>query len=266
MIFNNKQGQEIFYELKGNRSSASCIVLLNGLSQSTLAWGFMLPYFEKDYKVLLLDFIFQGQSTKDGAFKNFDEHAEDVIGLLQYLKLDSVYLCGISYGSLVAQNIAVNYPLAVKKLILLSTFAHKTEYFKAIELSWQRAVQMGGYNMLLDVMLPTVLGENYFENPIIPISILKQTRQGINENSEALLKLMRATLERKDYREELKKVQISTLIIHGLFDKLIPLPMAKEVNACIKNSRMEVIETAGHTLNLEAAKETSELIIEFIKE
>lgn len=125
---------------------------------------------------MLIDFIFQGQSDKDGEFKNFDEHAEDVISLMQFLQLPKAVVCGIYYGSLVAQNLSVNYPLAVEKLILLFTFAHKSEYFKAIELSWQRAVEMGGYNMLLDIMLPYVLGENYFENPIIPISILKASR------------------------------------------------------------------------------------------
>jgi len=149
---------------------------LNGLSQATPAWAFMLPYFVNEYKIVLIDFIFQGQSDKDGEFKNFDEHAEDVISLRQFLQLPKAVVCGIYYGSLVAQNLSVNYPLAVEKLILLSTFAHKSEYFKAIELSWQRAVEMGGYNMLLDIMLPYVLGENYFENHIIPISILIASR------------------------------------------------------------------------------------------
>ena len=264
MIFKNRTEQGLFYELIGNYESKKIIVFLNGLSQSTLAWAFMLPFFEKDYKILLLDFIFQGQSDKEGDYKNFDAHAEDVINLLQYLKFGKVNVCGISYGSLVAQNMAVNYPLAIEKLFLLSTFAHKSEYFKAIELSWQRAVEMGGYNMLLDVMLPQVLGENYFENPIIPISILKQSRQGANENNEALLKLMRATLERPDYREELKKIKIPTLIIHGRFDKLIPVSLAIEVHNSIKNSEFEIIESAGHTLNLEAAIETSQLMMTFL--
>jgi len=81
----------------------------------------MLPYFVNEYKIVLIDFIFQGQSDKDGEFKNFDEHAEDVISLMQFLQLPKAVVCGISYGSLVAQNLSVNYPLAVEKLILLST-------------------------------------------------------------------------------------------------------------------------------------------------
>jgi pimeloyl-ACP methyl ester carboxylesterase len=263
MFFTSTDNRNLFYELKGNTSSNNTIVFLNGLSQSTVAWSFMLPFFE-DYKILLLDFIFQGQSDKHGEFKNFDEHALDVISLMQYLKIEQAHVCGISYGSLVAQNIATTYPYAVKKLILLSTFAHKSEYFKAVELSWLRAVEMGGYNMLLDVMLPFVLGQNFFENPLIPIDLLKQSRQGVNENNEALMKLMRATAERADYRAELHKIIAPTLIVHGRFDKLITMDLAEEVQRNIPNATLKVIEQAGHTLNLEAVQETSLLMQDFL--
>jgi hypothetical protein len=57
-------------------------------------------------------------------------------------------------------------------------------------LSWQSAVELGGYDIIQLVTLTYVLGENYFENPII--SILKISLQGTNSSSEGLLKLMRA--------------------------------------------------------------------------
>jgi len=265
MTFKLTDGRHIFYEIKGNEIATETIIFLNGLSQSTLAWMLMLPYFNKTYKILLLDFVFQGQSDKTGEFKNFDEHALDVIQLMQNLNIPKAHVCGISYGSLVAQHMALNYPLAIDRLFLMSTFAHKTEYFKAIELSWKRSVDMGGYNMLLDVMLPFVLGENYFENPIIPISIIKQSRQGINENSEALMKLMQATAERRDFREDLNQIKIKTLIIHGRLDKLIPLELALAVHYNIKDSEFKIIEGVGHTLNLEAVTESSNLILDFLK-
>jgi 3-oxoadipate enol-lactonase len=238
-------------------------VFLNGLSQSTVAWSFMLPYFN-EYKILLLDFIFQGQSDKTGEYKNFDQHAQDVVSLMQHLKIPQASIVGISYGSLVAQNMASAYPYSVKCLVLLSTFAHKSEYFKAVELSWKRAVEMGGYTMLLDVMLPYVLSENFFENPIIPLDILKSTRQGVNENNEALMKLMRATEERADYRSELKKITAPTLIIHGRFDKLVTIDLAEAVQQNISNSKLVIVEHAGHTLNLEVVKETSKIIQDFL--
>ena len=37
---------------------------LNGLSQSTISWILTIPYFKNDYRIVLMDFIFQGQRIK----------------------------------------------------------------------------------------------------------------------------------------------------------------------------------------------------------
>ncbi len=266
MNFTNSQNQNIYYELKGQLNSNNVIVFLNGLTQSTLSWFFMIPSFEKNFKIVLMDFVFQGQSTKDAEWKNFNEHAKDVFELLNYLKINQPIICGISYGSLVAQHFAVNYPNKLNKLILLATFAHKTPYYNAIELSWWNALKIGGYNLLLDIMLPSVLSENYFSNPVIPIELIKEGRKELNQNSTAILNLMQATKEREDYRVELKKIIVKTLIIQGEKDLLLPIHLAQEVHKNINNSKFDIIKNAGHTLNLEFVPQVCEKIHDFLNE
>lgn len=266
MNFTNSQNQNIYYELKGQLNSNNVIVFLNGLTQSTLSWFFMIPSFEKNFKIVLMDFVFQGQSTKDAEWKNFNEHAKDVFELLNYLKINQPIICGISYGSLVAQHFAVNYPNKLNKLILLATFAHKTPYYNAIELSWWNALKIGGYNLLLDIMLPSVLSENYFSNPVIPIELMKEGRKELNQNSTAILNLMQATKEREDYRVELKKIIVKTLIIQGEKDLLLPIHLAQEVHKNINNSKFDIIKNAGHTLNLEFVPQVCEKIHDFLNE
>lgn len=254
----------IYFEVHGNEQANKTLVFLNGLSQSTIAWALTTPYFKTDYKIVLIDFIFQGQSDKTGEWRNFDTHARDVIGVLDHLKIEQAYVIGLSYGSLVAQHLAVNHPQRISKLILMSTFAHKTPYYEAIELSWWRALEFGGYGLMLDIMLPNVLSEAYFKNPLIPIDLMKQTRQEANEDKQALFKLMRATKERSDYRSELKKIHIPTIVIQGEKDTLFPVHMAKEVSDAIPNAQLQVIPFAGHTLNLEAVPQMVKAIKEFI--
>lgn len=255
----------IFFDVQGNQNATQSIVFLNGLSQSSVSWILTTPFFKADYKIVLIDFIFQGQSNKTGEWRSFDQHAKDVITVLDFLKIDSAIIAGLSYGSLVAQNLGVNYPKRVSKLILMSTFANKTPYYEAIELSWWRALEFGGYGLMLDIMLPSVLSENYFKNPLIPIELMKQTRQEANEDKQALFKLMRATKERPDYRPELKKISSPTLVIQGEKDLLFPVHMAKEVSDSIANAELKVIPIVGHTLNLEAVPQMSKAILDFIK-
>lgn len=253
----------IYFEVQGNEQAQDTIVFLNGLSQSTIAWALTTPAFRQDYKIVLMDFIFQGQSDKSGEWRNFDQHARDVISVLDHLKIGKAVIAGLSYGSLVAQHLGVNHGPRISKLILLSTFAHKTPYYDAIELSWWRALEFGGYNLMLDIMLPSVLSEAYFKNPLISIELMKQARQEANDDKQALFKLMRATKERPDYRPELTKIKVPSLVIQGEKDILFPVHMANEVAKAIPGCKLEIIPNAGHTLNLEAIPQMVKLIREF---
>jgi len=265
MFHLTKSGQKLYYEIHGNKSSHETLVFLNGLTQSTQSWNFVVPYFQQNFKIILLDFIFQGQSDKHGIWKSFDEHAEDLKSLLQELKIYDANILGISYGSVVAQHFAVNHPKFLKRLILISTFAHKTPYYDALELGWWRALESGGYNLMIDIMLPASLSESYFSNPLIPIETMRQMRRERNLSTETLINLMRATKERKDYRNELKKISMPTLIIQGEKDLLFPVHVAEEVHKKIKNSKFVIIKNAGHTLNLEHVPEVCNTIKEFLK-
>ncbi len=256
----------IYFEVQGNENAKETIVFLNGLSQSTISWVLTTPYFKNDYRIVLMDFIFQGQSDKTGEWRSFDTHARDVVSVLDYLKIDKAIITGLSYGSLVAQHLSINHGNRISKLLLISTFAHKTPYYDAIELSWWRALEFGGYNLMLDIMLPSVLSENYFLNPLIPIDLMKQTRQEANEDKQALFKLMRATKERIDYRPELKKITIPTIVIQGEKDLLLPVHMAGEVAKAIPNSQFKVIPHVGHTLNLEAVPQMVTIMKDFLKQ
>ncbi len=256
----------IYFEVQGNENARETLVFLNGLSQSTVSWMLTTPYFKNEYRIVLIDFIFQGQSDKIGEWRSFDIHARDVISVLDYLKIDKAIVAGLSYGSLVAQHLAINHGNRISKLLLISTFAHKTPYYDAIELSWWRALEFGGYNLMLDIMLPSVLSENYFLNPLIPIDLMKQTRQEANEDKQALFKLMRATKERVDYRPELIKISVPTIVIQGEKDLLLPVHMAGEVAKVISNSQFKVIPHVGHTLNLEAVPQMVAVIKDFLKQ
>lgn len=264
MISKTHDNLNIYYEVQGNLQSSNTLVFLNGLTQSTASWFFVLPYFKEKYKLILIDFIFQGQSTNEAEWRNFDTHAQDVSLVLKQENIKFATVIGLSYGSLVAQHFAVLYPQQLDKLILISTFAHKTPYYEAIELSWWRALEYGGYNLMLDIMLPSVLSENYFSKPIIPIELMKESRKELSQSKEAIFNLMRATRERRDYRKELEKITAPTLVMQGEKDLLLPVHLANEVHLHINGSKLTVIKNAGHTLNLEHVPEVCNNIIDFL--
>jgi 3-oxoadipate enol-lactonase len=262
-FFTNSDQLSMYYEEHGQKDSQNVIFFLNGLSQSTLAWVLMVPHFRENSRIILLDFIFQGQSDKRGEWRDFDRHAKDIKELADYLKISQAHFVGLSYGSLVAQHFALLYPEFLKKLVLMSTFAHKTPYYDAIESSWWKALETGGWPLMLEVMLPTVLGEQYFSTPLIPIEMMKQARSEAND-AASIFKLMRATKERPDYREKIKMIKSPTLVVHGEKDLLFPKHLGITVHQQIPGSKMEIIPGVGHTLNLEAVPQCNSILEKFI--
>jgi len=264
MFFTTHDQLQIYYEYRGNEQSEKKLLFLNGLTQSTIAWEFTIQALQNDYHIILMDLVFQGKSSVTEKHRSFDDHAQDVFGLINTLIRKPVSVIGISYGSLVAQHLAVNYPAVIDKLILVSSFAHKTPLYKSIELSWKNALKIGGYELLLDVMLPYVLGQSYFDNPFIPIEVLKNLRKDLQPEPTSILKLMQATEERADYLKELEKVNAPTMVIQGRNDLLFPVYCATSIQGAIPNAQIEIIEQCGHTINLEAPQKLATIIKHFI--
>ncbi len=264
MNYISKEGLTIYYELHGNIKADKTIVFLNGLSQSTASWGLVTPYFNEDFRILLIDQILQGQSDKRSEWRTFDQHACDVYELITALSIKQPIIAGLSYGSMIAQHYAVLFPNELDKLILMATLAHKTPYFDAIGHAWWRALEAGGYPLMFDVMLPNVLSENYFKNPLIPINIMKDSRLQSGLEATSLIKLMKATQEREDFRTKLKHIKVPTLVMQGEKDTLLPPSFAEEVHKNITQSKLVIIKDVGHTLNLEAVSEISQQILAFV--
>lgn len=256
-------GLQLYYELHGNPDATQALVFLNGLSQSTAAWAGLLPALGSDYRLVLVDLLFQGQSDTAPEHRSFEGHAADLADLLQALHLPETVLVGISYGGAVAQRFLVNYPELAQAGALLSTFPYKDAFFDAIGYSWQAALKAGGYPLMLDVMLPTVLGRSYFLKPIISIENLKNSKSTQSPAPENILKLTQATKESGNYLEELRKVQVPVLVVHGEEDPLCTVEMGRAMREAIPQASLEVLPNVGHTLNLECIPKLIQLLDEF---
>lgn len=266
MEFKLQDDTLLYYEFNYNPASDYVLVFLNGLSQSTVAWTAIAPAFAGQYSVLLVDLVDQGRSGSSAVFRSFDAHAADVAALLTHLNAGKAVLTGISYGSAVAQHVLVNHASLCAGALLLSTFAHSTPHFEAIGESWKAALLAGGYPLMLDVMLPTVLGKSYFANPFIPIATLKESRVASNLEPERLLRLMQATETRGDYRPMLARIAAPVSVVQGEEDILIPPDVAKHVADAIAGAKFTVLPQVGHTLNLEAIPQTIAALRELLKE
>lgn len=267
MYFQLNDGLNLYYEVLPctDNPDAEWLIWLNGLTQSTLSWKLATPYFEKTHNQVLVDFIFQGQSDAAPQFRTFEQHAQDISDLITHLNLSQVHIAGISYGGAVTLRFMHLFPEKTRTAVLISAFAYKTKYFEAIGELWKKALLLGGYEHLIDAILPFGLGASYFENPIIPIEVLKNNRLNQMLKTENILALMKATEVSENYLPVIAGNKTKTLIIHGEEDFLCPPKFGKDIQKVLPQSILEVIPKAGHTLNLEVVPQLVNLIQNFIK-
>jgi len=262
--FKLTSGLRLFYEARGTvDSQAPPFVFLNGLSQSTLAWEGVIAELESMRMCYPVDLIFQGRSDSTEAFKSFEQHADDLYELLSHLPHEQYIVVGISYGGAVAQRFMVKYPQMCKKVFLLSTFGGKNAYFDAIGHSWKQALVRGDYELMFEVMLPIVLGKSYFDNPVIPLEILKSSKAAMSPAKSDLLMLMKATeISEINYLPHLESCGADTLVVHGEEDILCTPEMGKSIAEALPNGRFQLLPNVGHTLNLEAVNSLNRIFKE----
>lgn len=267
MYFELPDKLQLYYEVLPctDNPDAEWVLWLNGLTQSTLSWKLTTPYFEKTHHQLLVDFIFQGQSDAALKFRTFEEHAQDIAHLLTYLNINQVHVAGISYGGAVTLRFMHLFSQKIKTATVISSFAYKTKFFEAIGELWKKALLIGGYEHLIDAILPFGLGASYFEKPVIPLDVLRNNRLNQMLKPENILALMQATEVSENYLPVITNSSVRTLIIHGEEDFLCPVQFGRDLHKVLPNSVLEIIPKAGHTLNLEAVPQLANAIHHFIK-
>ncbi|WP_333699034.1 alpha/beta fold hydrolase, partial [Rivihabitans pingtungensis] len=154
-------GHSLYYELSGP-ADADTLVLLNGLTMNTAAWGWHTPLYAGQFQVLTLDLRGQGQSSKPEADAySLAQQADDVASLLDALGIARAHVLGLSYGGMVAQHLARQHPAKVARLVLASTLAYSDAANAAIAASWEAAQCTGGGDQLFTDMLPWVFGSQF---------------------------------------------------------------------------------------------------------
>ena len=106
-------GIKIYYAVWGDGSP---LILLHGGLGNTEYFGGQVAELAKQYKVIAMDSRGHGRSSRDAQAYSYALMAKDVIGLMDYLKIDKASIVGWSDGGIIGLDIAINYPDRLDRL------------------------------------------------------------------------------------------------------------------------------------------------------
>jgi len=260
MPYAQVNGVKLYYELHGKGET---VVFLNGILANTLSWMYQLPFFSKQFQVLLLDFRGQGKSEKPHASYPMDIHADDLKALLDYLKVKKVNLVGISFGAEVALIFATKYPKMLKSLVVACAVSHVDSAVKAKAERWLIAARLRSGKYLFELVYPDVFSDDFILKKwdfISSTAPFYDTSVDIDAFSELLKSFMQLNIT-----PNLSKIKTPTLVIAAEKDKIKPLQYSKIIHSKIAGSKLVKIKGAGHTVIWEKPEEFNNLVFDFIK-
>jgi pimeloyl-ACP methyl ester carboxylesterase len=121
-------GLKMYYEIHG---SGEPVVLLHGAFMAiTDDWSVWMSELSKTRKVIVIEMQGHGRTADTGRDFTYDNLADDVAALLDYLKIPSADVIGYSLGGGVALNCAIRHPDKVRKVVSISAVFRQNGWTK----------------------------------------------------------------------------------------------------------------------------------------
>jgi non-heme chloroperoxidase len=209
------------------------------------------------FRCIAIDWRGYGNSDKPMSGYNYDRLADDIRTVVGALQIENFTLAGHSTGGAIAIRYLARYNgYGVSKLVLIDAaapigFTTETANKLLTETLNDRPKMMRG-----------VTDTFFFQYITGPFSdwFFQLGLQAAGWSTAAIIVSLR---DEKLY-DDLQKIVVPTLIIHGIHDKVIPFAQAQELNQKIRNSQLVPFQYSGHGPFWEERDKFNQLLRQFI--
>jgi pimeloyl-ACP methyl ester carboxylesterase len=251
-------GVSINYKVEGQGEP---LVMVMGFSATRSGWIRQIPFFRKYYRVITFDNRGAGKSDKPPGPYSTRMMADDTLGLMDLLGIEKARIMGASMGGMIAQELAINYPQRVMKLILACTYASQDE-------TSGDTLEQAKFLRLTPGEKASAMIGLAFNKPlyrfVFGLLARVQTRlvgtsgnAGIPGQSEACR--THNTLDR------LPLITAPTLVIVGTGDRIIKPVSSEVIGGTIPNAKAVRIEGGSHCFSFEMKNEFNREVLNFLK-
>jgi len=254
------------YILRGEGKSS--LLFIHGWAGDSSVWYRQLDYLSDRFRTVCLDLPGHGKSGWQDI--KFDSLIDDILFICRELRLKNVALFGLSFGGQIAIRLALESTL-FKKLILVDTTPKfiKGDGFKTgLSLSQVRKLSKqldDNFPNILVVFARSLFTEKERKKETFANTWSVFLKRRSFPKKEALKKML-GMIEDIDFRDELSKIKIPTLIICGEKDNICPVYVAEFFNKNIINSKLQIIKQCGHMPLLTEPDKFNKIIDKFLSD
>ena len=242
------------------------MTFVHGAGGSSSIWYKQIRDFKAEFNVLILDLRGHGNSKprlKDtfNSKYTFDSITNDILEVINHLKIEMSHFVGISLGTILIRNLAEKHPKRVQSMIMGGAIMK-------LNVRSQILIKLG---VIFKSVVPYMLLYRFFAFIIMPKKNHKKSRSLFVNEAKKLyqkefIRWFKLTSEINPLLRffRAKDIQIPTLYVMGAEDHLF-LPSIKDIVKSHSSSILYVVEKCGHVVNVEQPLLFNKTSLDFLR-
>lgn len=239
------------------------VIFINGIMMTARSWQPQTQTLSRRWRCIHYDLRGQLLSGKPPGPYGFEQHASDLLSLLDSLELPSAHLVGISYGGAVAQRFAARHPRRVRSLSLITTTAEATAAHRQRFQAWLDVLEAQPRELFA-----FTLRENYSTEFIrghrAELEHVDAWYRGRGDDYYQGLRSLVPSIRDVNLRPALASIECPVLVVAARHDALVGREASYRLAAAIPGARLKEI-AGGHAISIEQPAALNAVLAEFLQ-
>jgi pimeloyl-ACP methyl ester carboxylesterase len=242
----------------------SPVFFAHGYSMSLDCWDRVLPFLPARYRAVAYDLRGFGRSGRAARYGQ-EDHAADLVALMDALGIGSAVLVGHSLGANLAQMVATAHPARIRALVLAN--GRSMGLPPPDPVAGQVEARTAGYGSAADNrrVLESRMSAYFDAANLAPGDLDAFIARGAQADSEALRQTLRSLYSLPAIvAEAFASVRAPALAITGANDRMTPIEVCRPIEDVLPQAEIVVMPDAGHTPMWERPAEWSRIVFDFL--
>jgi (E)-2-((N-methylformamido)methylene)succinate hydrolase len=244
-----------------NKKDSIPLVFIHGVGLDHQMWDKQVGYL-KEFSILTYDLLGHGKTPYNKDKLTLKDFSNQLLEILNHLKIEKINLVGFSLGSLIALDFSARYQRKLEKLILIGTTYKRSDQERSLVLDRYNQAKLN--KPISKKALKRWFSDKYLEEHPKTYDLFMNILNKKPKDHNSFLKAYELFANHYDDIASIKKIDRKTLVMTGSDDVGSTPEMSKELVKDLANSTYIEIQNGKHLCSIECSDDVNINLKKFI--
>jgi pimeloyl-ACP methyl ester carboxylesterase len=247
-----------------DQGDGPALLFVHGFPLNHTMWNAQIEEFTTAHRVIAPDLRGFGQSAVTAGTVTMEQHADDLVAILDKLGVEKTIYCGLSMGGYIAWQFAHKFSDRLAGLVLCDTrVIADTDEVRDGRFAMAEAALADGPATVAETMLPKLVGPDAKANQPDVVDAIREMI--MTTAPDGIAAALQGMAHRSDMTDSLDQIVVQTLVIVGEYDEISRAEEMRGIADAIAGSQFIEIPTSGHMTPMENAGAVNDALRDFLK-